>query len=125
MRPLKQKVSITLDEDIIKKIKELSEKEQRSFSRYVNLILAEHLKKVGTGRTIKMAWRAKDFPCHFFVVFYLRFSGFRHSNSGTTKRPSLRISRSSNQISPPPYSGVMMSTKSQWMAEWLPLGASS
>ncbi len=47
MRPLKQKVSITLDEDIIKKIKELSEKEQRSFSQYVNLILAEHLKRLG------------------------------------------------------------------------------
>ena len=35
-----------------------------------------------------------------------RFSGFRHFRSSRTNRPSLRISTSSNQISPPPYSGV-------------------
>ena len=56
---------------------------------------------------------------------HIRFSGFRHSSSGRTKRPSLRMSTSSNQISPPPYSGVMMSTRSQWIADLLPLGASS
>ena len=31
MRPLKQKVSVTLDEDIVKRVKELSEEQQRSF----------------------------------------------------------------------------------------------
>lgn len=46
MRPLKQKVSVTLDEDIVKKVKELAEEEQRSFSQYVNLVLTEHLKKL-------------------------------------------------------------------------------
>ncbi len=44
MRPLKQKVSITLDEDIVKRIKDMAEEEQRSFSQYINLILTEHLK---------------------------------------------------------------------------------
>ena len=42
MRPLKQKVSVTLDEDIVKRVKELSEEQQRSFSQYINL--TEHLK---------------------------------------------------------------------------------
>lgn len=37
MRPLKQKVSVTLDEDIVKRVKELSEEQQRSFSQYINL----------------------------------------------------------------------------------------
>lgn len=46
MRPLKQKVSVTLDEDIVKRVKELAEEEQRSFSQYVNLVLTEHLKKL-------------------------------------------------------------------------------
>ena len=46
MRPLKQKVSVTLDEDIVKRVKELAEDEQRSFSQYVNLVLTEHLKKL-------------------------------------------------------------------------------
>ena len=51
MRPLKQKVSITLDEDIIKRIKEMAEEEQRSFSQYINLILTEHLKNTDKNKT--------------------------------------------------------------------------
>lgn len=47
MRPLKTNVSITLDEDIIKLVKELSEEEDRSFSQYVNMVLKEHLKGKG------------------------------------------------------------------------------
>lgn len=43
MKTLKTKVSITLDDDIIKKIKELAEEDDRSFSQYVNLILKEYL----------------------------------------------------------------------------------
>ena len=46
MRPLKQKVSVTLDEDIVKRVKNLAEEEQRSFSQYVNLVLTEHLKNL-------------------------------------------------------------------------------
>ena len=44
MKPLKQKVSITLDEDIIKQIKILAEDCDRSFSQYINLILKEYIK---------------------------------------------------------------------------------
>ena len=43
MRPLKSKVSITLDEDVIELIKELAEMDDRSFSQYINLILKEHI----------------------------------------------------------------------------------
>lgn len=43
MKPLKNKVSITLDSDVIEKIKLLAEKDDRSFSQYINLILKEHL----------------------------------------------------------------------------------
>lgn len=45
MKPLKTKVSITLDTDIIDSIKELAEKDDRSFSQYINLVLKEHLKE--------------------------------------------------------------------------------
>lgn len=44
MKPLKSKVSITLDEDLIERIKELSEDDDRSFSQYINLILKNHIK---------------------------------------------------------------------------------
>ena len=39
MKPLKTKVSITLDADLVEVIKELAEKDDRSFSQYINLIL--------------------------------------------------------------------------------------
>ncbi len=35
MKPLKNKVSITLDEDVIERIKQLAESDDRSFSQYV------------------------------------------------------------------------------------------
>lgn len=39
MRPLKRKVSITLDKDVIGMIRRFSEKEDRSFSQCVNMLL--------------------------------------------------------------------------------------
>ena len=43
MKPLKTKVSITLDTDIIARIKCVAEQDDRSFSQYVNLILKGYL----------------------------------------------------------------------------------
>ncbi len=43
MKPLKTKVSITLDSTIIEQIKDLADKDDRSFSQYINLILKEYL----------------------------------------------------------------------------------
>lgn len=45
MKPLKNKVSITLDEDLIEKIKYYSELDDRSFSQYINIVLKEHIKR--------------------------------------------------------------------------------
>ena len=46
MKPLKNKVSITLDADIIDRIKELAEEDDRSFSQYINHVLKEHSKNL-------------------------------------------------------------------------------
>ena len=43
MKPMKKKVSITLDEDLIEKVKILSEDCDRSFSQYINLIVKEYI----------------------------------------------------------------------------------
>lgn len=45
MKPLKTKVSITLDSGIIDSIKVLAEQDDRSFSQYINLVLKEYLKE--------------------------------------------------------------------------------
>ena len=44
MKPLKEKVSITLDSDIVEKIKSLAEEDERSFSQYINKVLKDFLK---------------------------------------------------------------------------------
>ena len=43
MKPLKEKISITLDGDTLQKIKEKAEAEDRSLSQYINLVLRHHL----------------------------------------------------------------------------------
>lgn len=46
MKPLKMKVSVTLDNDIVSQIKLLSEKDDRSFSQYINLVLRDYLERI-------------------------------------------------------------------------------
>lgn len=46
MKPLKEKVSITLDGDIVEKIKLLAEEDDRSFSQYINKLLRNHIEKL-------------------------------------------------------------------------------
>ena len=40
----KEKVSITLDAEVIERVKEISEMEDRSFSQCVNMILKRYIK---------------------------------------------------------------------------------
>ena len=51
MKPIKKKVSITLDEDIIGRIKLMADKSERSFSQYINLVLKEHILKNFSGKS--------------------------------------------------------------------------
>ena len=43
MKCLKEKNSITIDADILKELREKAEKDNRSLSQYINLILKKHL----------------------------------------------------------------------------------
>ena len=45
MKPLKTKVSITLDADVIDEIRKHAEEDDRSFSQFIHLILKEYLKR--------------------------------------------------------------------------------
>ena len=44
MKPLKEKISITIDSDLLEKIKTMAENDDRSLSQYINIVLKEHLK---------------------------------------------------------------------------------
>ncbi len=44
MKPLKEKISITIDNDVLAKLKERAEMDDRSLSQYINIILKQHVK---------------------------------------------------------------------------------
>ncbi len=45
MKPLKEKISITIDEDVLKELKLRAESDDRSLSQYINIILKKHIKE--------------------------------------------------------------------------------
>lgn len=51
MKPLKEKISITIDNDLLERLRIEAEEDDRSLSQYINLILKEHIK--GKDLTIK------------------------------------------------------------------------
>ena len=46
MKPLKEHVSITIDNDVLKRLREISEADDRSLSQYINLVLKKHLEEL-------------------------------------------------------------------------------
>ena len=46
MKPLKCKVSLTLDQPIVDQLQRLAEQQDRSLSSYINLVLRAHLEKL-------------------------------------------------------------------------------
>ena len=45
-KPLKTRISLTIDEDIVAELRRLAELSDRSLSQYINLALKEHIKKL-------------------------------------------------------------------------------
>ena len=50
MKPLKDKISITIDSDILEKLREIAEADDRSLSQYINLVLKKHLEDLKQGK---------------------------------------------------------------------------
>lgn len=46
MRPLKEHISITIDNDLVEKAKKLAEQDDRSLSQFINIALKEYIKKI-------------------------------------------------------------------------------
>lgn len=46
MKPLKEKISITIDSDVLEKLRVLAEDDDRSVSQYINIILKDHISKL-------------------------------------------------------------------------------
>lgn len=46
MKPLKNKISITIDSDLLEELKKEAEKDDRSLSQYINLILKKYMASI-------------------------------------------------------------------------------
>ena len=46
MKPLKEKISITIDSDLLEKLKEKADYDCRPLSQYINLVLKAHLEQL-------------------------------------------------------------------------------
>ncbi len=46
MKPLKEKISITVDEDILAEINKLAEEDDRSLAQYINMVLKKHISHI-------------------------------------------------------------------------------
>lgn len=55
MKPLKEKISITIDNDILTKLKKKAEYDDRSLSQYINLVLKQHLNNIKS----KKPWNSR------------------------------------------------------------------
>ena len=45
MKPLKDKISITIDNDVLEKLRILAENDDRPLSQYINIVLKAHVNK--------------------------------------------------------------------------------
>lgn len=46
MRPLKEHISVTIDNDLLEKARKLAENDDRSLSQFINIALKEYVKKI-------------------------------------------------------------------------------
>ena len=45
MKPLKERISITIDGDLLEKLKEKADEDSRPLSQYINLVLKKHVEQ--------------------------------------------------------------------------------
>ena len=49
MKPLKERVSLTIDSDLLEKLRFEAERDDRSLSQYINLVLRRHINSLEQG----------------------------------------------------------------------------
>ncbi len=45
MKPLKERISITIDSDLLEKLREKADEDCRPLSQYINLVLSKHVEQ--------------------------------------------------------------------------------
>lgn len=50
MKPLKERISITIDSDLLEKLRKISDEDCRPLSQYINLVLRDHIRNLEKGQ---------------------------------------------------------------------------
>lgn len=74
MKPLKEKVSITLDSDVVAKIHELAEEDDRSFSQFINKVLKDYLNEKQCSNKIFIRKQLSENFRQLLLLYYLKRS---------------------------------------------------
>ena len=53
-RPLKKKISITMDEDLYEQLKVLAEEDGRNVSNYINLTMRRHVRSLSRDNSVQI-----------------------------------------------------------------------
>lgn len=59
MKPLKERVSLTIDNDVLERMREQSEVYNRSLSQLINLVLRDYLGSEGSNERMKIVMQGK------------------------------------------------------------------
>lgn len=46
IKPLKEKISITVDSDLLEELRKEAERDDRSLSQYINMVLKKHIASI-------------------------------------------------------------------------------
>lgn len=49
MKPLKERISITIDSDLLEKLRQIADEDCHPLSQYINLVLRDHIRKLEEG----------------------------------------------------------------------------
>ena len=50
VKPLKEKISITIDSDLLEKLRKIADEDCRPLSQYINLVLRDHIRELKNGK---------------------------------------------------------------------------
>ena len=69
MKPLKEKISITVDSDVLEIIRQKADEDDRSLSQYINLILKQHLNNIENWKNAQFSHKKWGQISSLFIFF--------------------------------------------------------
>ena len=114
MKPLKEKISITVDNDILIKAREAAEADDRSLSQFINIAIKEYLKRLEEKKWARTAVRAHNL---IFLIPHQKphRTPCRRRNIRCTAKATQQHFNNYAQLSPPASLRPLAEISPPWM----------